>query len=188
MACGLCATIIFAASWAAFAQAGEPDKNRMVFPPGAKVPLGTDEASTGQEASGQAAASSSAAGVSAAPVPTPEESIRLFFLALEADNIEGAYDNLVRDTIIADRKEDIKDLKRRTLEALDSYGPVAGYEVIDSRTVGQNLARKTCLSLNTDLPLRWRFYFYRSGGNWRLVDLRVDDGLVELFEDSARSR
>ena len=38
------------------------------------------------------------------------------------------------------------------------------------------------------LPLRWRFYFYKAQGTWKLVDLRVDDGLVELFEESIRPR
>jgi hypothetical protein len=45
-----------------------------------------------------------------------------------------------------------------------------------------------CISLNSDLPLRWRFYFYKSQGAWKLVDLRVDDGLVELFEEAGRAR
>jgi hypothetical protein len=42
--------------------------------------------------------------------------------------------------------------------------------------------------LNEDLPLRWRFYLYRSGNDGKIVDLRVDDGIVELFDDFARSR
>jgi hypothetical protein len=42
--------------------------------------------------------------------------------------------------------------------------------------------------LNEDLPLRWRFYFYRSENKWKLVDLRVDDGIVELFDEVARNR
>ena len=59
---------------------------------------------------------------------------------------------------------------------------------MDEKTVGESLMRRTCISLNADLPLRWRFYFYKSGGAWRLVDLRVDDALVELFEDSGRAK
>jgi hypothetical protein len=42
--------------------------------------------------------------------------------------------------------------------------------------------------LNEDLPLRWRFYFYRTEGKWKIVDLRVDDGIVELFDEVARNR
>ena len=117
----------------------------------------------------------------------PSEAMEMFFLALKAGQIDVAYDTLVKGSVIADRKDDVQGLKERTRHALDNFGPISG-EVIDEKTVGTSLLRKTCLSLNTDLPLRWRFYFYKSEGVWRLVDLRVDDGLVELFEDSVRAR
>jgi hypothetical protein len=112
----------------------------------------------------------------------------LFFLALKAGQVNAAYDALVKDTIIAERTQDVTGLKERTKQAIDSYGPISGYEVVDEKVVGASLLRRTCVSLNASLPLRWRFYFYRSEGTWRLVDLRVDDGLVELFEESGRAR
>lgn len=114
--------------------------------------------------------------------------MELFFLALKSGQVDAAYDALVRDSIIAERKEDVAALKSRTKTALDSYGPVAGFEVVDEKVVGASLLRRTAVSLNSDLPLRWRFYFYKSGGAWRLVDLRVDDALVELFEEAGRTK
>jgi len=130
-----------------------------------------------------------------APVPPvkrkPEEPgalIGAFFLTLKSGQVDAAYDGLVRDTIIAERKENVGELKASTKKALDGYGPVAGYEVVDTLQVGSCLVRQTCISLNQDLPLRWRFYFYRSGGVWKIVDIRVDDGLVELFEEASRRK
>jgi hypothetical protein len=118
----------------------------------------------------------------------PAEVLDAFFLALKAGQIDAAYDRLVKGSIIADRREDVAALKKRTQEALDHYGPVSGYEMVDEKVVGTSLLRRTCISLNTDLPLRWRFYFYKFEGAWKLVDLRVDDGLVELFEEGGRAR
>ena len=92
----------------------------------------------------------------------------------------------MKDTIIAERKQNVDDLKESTKKALDHYGPLSGYEVVDTLQVGSSLLRQTCISLNQDLPLRWRFYFYRSEGGWKIVDMRVDDGLVELFEEAGR--
>ena len=114
--------------------------------------------------------------------------MEMFFLALKAGQVDSAYDALVKESIIAERREDVSDLKERTQRALDNYGPVSGYEVVDEKTVGSSLLRRTCISLNADLPLRWRFYFYKSENTWKLVDLRVDDGLVELFEEAGRAR
>jgi hypothetical protein len=119
---------------------------------------------------------------------SPSETIDMFFLGLKAGQVDAAYDGLVKGSVIADRREDVANLKDRTRRALDDFGPISGYEVLEEKTVGSTLFRRTCLSFNSDLPLRWRFYFYKAQGTWKLVDLRIDDGLVELFEESIRPR
>jgi hypothetical protein len=147
---------------------------RLVFPPGANEP---------------------ALSQTPTPAPTvarraenPADAVEQFFRALKSNQVDAAYDTLVKDSIIAERREDVAALKRRTQEALDNYGPIAGYEMVDEKIVGTSLQRRTCVSINSDLPLRWRFYFYKSEGSWKLVDLRVDDALVELFEESGRAQ
>jgi hypothetical protein len=144
---------------------------RMFFPPEMQPPASTPKQAPGPQRG-----------------ETPSEVMDMFFLSLKAGQINAAYDALVKGSVIAERREDVSGLKERTRQALDNYGPVSGYEVVDEKTVGASLLRRTCISLNTDLPLRWRFYFYKSEGTWKLVDLRVDDGLVELFEEVGRAR
>ena len=158
-------------STAVHAQDADPRK-RMVFPSHGLEPVATP-----------------------APVPAgtqktedPGAVISAFFLALKSGQVDAAYEALVRGTIIAERKENVGELKASTKKALDSYGPVGGYEVVDTLQVGTCLVRQTCISLNQDLPLRWRFYFYKSGGIWKIVDMRVDDGLVELFEEVSKRK
>jgi hypothetical protein len=118
----------------------------------------------------------------------PAAALSRFFEALKADQLETAYSGLVKNTIIAARPENVEQLKEKTRTAIDNFGPVRGYEVVETLEVGKSLYRHTCISLNEDLPLRWRFYFYRSGNQWKIVDLRVDDGIVELFDEVARNR
>lgn len=123
-------------------------------------------------------------GAPATPVPmlNPPQTLERFFSLLKKEKTQEAYDSLVAGTILGERKEDVVALKNKTQQALDSYGSISGFEIIDTLNAGQNLLRYTCISLNEDLPLRWRFYFYNGPKGWRLVDLRIDDGLVELFE------
>lgn len=155
----------------------------MTFPSGSNQPVITkDPAPT------PAAQASATPTLSEGPVDQPQKVIDLFFNSLKADKVDAAYDALIKGTIIGDKKEDVDALKGRTRQALDSYGPIYGWEVVDEQVVGTSLLRRTLVSQNSDLPLRWRFYFYKSGGQWRLVDLRVDDALVELFEEAGRKR
>ena len=130
----------------------------------------------------------------AKPTPTPLPSLdpngilRLFFEDLKADKLDAAYQGLVKNTILAERTGTVDQLKEKTREALDHFGPVKGYEIVETLQVGESLFRYTCVSLNEDLPLRWRFYFYRSGNQWKAIDLRVDDGIADLFEETSRAR
>ena len=150
-------------------RAGAQEKNEkstLVIPPGQARPLASP--APGEK------------------TPAPKERIASFFSLLAKDRVEDAYNDLVRGSIIEERKEDVETLKDRTQRALDSYGMIRRFEILEERTAGTSLIRFTCLSLNEDLPLRWRFYFYDSAKGWKLVDLRVDDGLVELFDEVAR--
>ena len=149
-------------------------------------PSATSASASADSASASAdSASASADSARAAAVP-PRERLALFFQALGLDQVEAAYAGLVRGSILLERTEDLQRLQERTQRAMDSYGAMSGYEVLEEKMVGTALLRFTCLSLNQDLPLRWRFYFYRNSVGWNLVDLRVDDGLVELFEELGR--
>lgn len=122
------------------------------------------------------------------PTRTPEETLRQFFEDLRAEKLDAAYQGLVKNTILTERAGTVDQLKEKTREALDRFGPVLGWESIETLLVGENLQRFTCVSLNEDLPMRWRFYFYRSGSQWKVIDLRVDDGIADLFDEAARSR
>jgi len=115
----------------------------------------------------------------------PKDAVAKFFATVKEGQIAQAYDTITQNTIISARREDVSALKEKTKQAIDNYGPIAGFEIVDERTVGTCLMRLVCVSLNSDLPLRWRFYFYKSDA-WRLVDIRIDDGLVELFEDAKK--
>ena len=191
--------LLFAAGAATAQDKTEETKKRMVFPvaQARATPAATPASGASASAAAQPALTLNPSGVTpgsqalaTGPVkaPDPIDVVETFFSALRNGKVDAAYDELVKGTIISDRKEDVIGLKTRTKQALDSYGPVAGFEPVEMIEIGTCLRRHTCISLNQDLPLRWKFYFYRNASGWRLVDLRVDDGLAELFDDVARNR
>ncbi len=114
----------------------------------------------------------------------PAQVAAIFFGLLQKNEIDPAYEGLMKGSRIAERPEELKTLKSKTREAIDVFGPIQAYELVETRNVGTHLLRRTYLSLNKEFPLRWRFYFYLSGEVWRLIDLRVDDRVTGMFDES----
>ena len=121
----------------------------------------------------------------ASSAPPPEEvqkAITAFFNLLKQDKLDEAYDIILANTKIKGREEDVKGLKKQTREAITTYGPTMGFEVVETRRVGMSLLQVVCLSWSDNFPLRWRFTYYRPGDRWRLLDIFVDDKVGELFD------
>lgn len=116
--------------------------------------------------------------------PEPAQIVRAFFAMLGKGDIDGAYANLMKGSRIAERPEEVKTLKAKTKEAIDVFGVVHGYDLVEIKNIGERLMRATYLSLGHELPLRWRFYFYKAETTWKLIDIRVDDKLTGIFDEA----
>ena len=114
----------------------------------------------------------------------PDKIIARFFSYLQRKEVDQAYDQLTRGTKIAERAEDVRTLKSKTKEAITVFGPILGYDSVLKKSVGTRLVSYTLLSLGKEFPLRWRFYFYKPEDEWQLIDLRVDDKLAGIFDES----
>ena len=123
-----------------------------------------------------------------AEAESPEKIIARFFAYLERKEVDQAYDQLTRGTKIAERSEDVRTLKSKTKEAITVFGPILGYESVVKKNVGTRLVSYTLLSLGKEFPLRWRFYFYKPQDTWRLIDMRVDDRLAPMFDETEEGR
>jgi hypothetical protein len=114
----------------------------------------------------------------------PEKTIARFFSYLQRKEVDHAYDQLTKGTKIAERAEDVKMLKSKTKDALAVFGVMTGFDAVAKKTVGERLISYTYVSLGKEFPLRWRFYFYKPQEAWKLIDLRVDDRLSAMFDET----
>jgi hypothetical protein len=119
-----------------------------------------------------------------APPDVPTQMAAEFFAALQRGQIDDAYATLTKGSKTIEKPEDLRILKQKTKEAVEAFGAIIGYELVETKTIGSHLLRRTYLSLGDEYPLRWRFYFYEAKGRWRLIDLRVDDRLTGMFEEA----
>lgn len=121
--------------------------------------------------------------IAAAESDVPAQMAAEFFAAIERGQIDDAYATLTKGSKTIEKPEDLRILKQKTKEAIDVFGAIYGYELVDTVRIGTKLMRRTYLSLGEEFPLRWRFYFYEAKGRWRLIDLRVDDRLAGMFDE-----
>lgn len=113
------------------------------------------------------------------------KSLNTFFELLAKNQIDKAYEHLILGTKIAEQTKDVATLRSKTQQAIQVFGEVRGHELVGVKNVGTHLLAATYLSVGRDFPLRWRFYFYRADGPWKLVDIRVDDRLMDMFDERA---
>lgn len=117
--------------------------------------------------------------------PIVRKQVDQFFNTLEKAQIDAAYDTLLKGTKIAERPLDVEKLKSMTQQAAQIFGDMIGHEILSVKPVGARLVSATCLSHGKNFPLRWRLYFYKSADTWRLIDIRVDDRLADMFGEPA---
>lgn len=159
------------------------ERKTMTFQPGAKMPDGYTPPPVATPIPSGTAAAPNVGGID-----EPGKAAAEFFTLLQKGQIDEAYANLTKGSKIGERPEELQTLKSKTTEAIQVFGSILGYELLETKAVGTNLMRRTYLSLGKDFPLRWRFYFYQTGGQWRLVDLRVDDRLGGMFDEQEEAR
>ena len=123
-----------------------------------------------------------------APADPPAQLVAEFFRLLAKGDLDLAYGGLTKGSKVMGKPEDVRVLKQKTKEAIELFGTIGGHELVETKPVGSNLMRRTYLSLGSEFPLRWRFYFYHANGTWRLIDMRVDDQLVGLFDETPEPR
>lgn len=115
----------------------------------------------------------------------PGTQVSEFFQKLTEGRVEAAYDDLLKGSKIAEMPKDVAVLKAKTKEAIKVFGNINGYELLHQKEIGTRLVRLTCISQGKEIPIRWRFYFYKPADAWKLIDIRIDDRLLDLFEEPA---
>jgi hypothetical protein len=128
---------------------------------------------------------------SLAPNSVPDgiaQIVAIFFGSLQKSEVDVAYNTLTKGSKIAEKPEELKQLKAKTQEAIEVFGAIIGYDLVDSKSVGNRLVRTTYASHGKIYPLRWRFYFYKPEETWRLIDMRVDDKLSGMFDEPEDSK
>ncbi len=117
----------------------------------------------------------------------PEELLQqsnIFFSKLIRNQIDSAYDALLKDSPLANKKEQISKLKTETYRSIELYGAMTGYEIVRSELVSSSLLKISYIALHTRYPMRWMITFYKSKElGWIIINIKFDDNVEFFFSD-----
>lgn len=112
------------------------------------------------------------------------ERVSDFFLNLSLKKYEKAYELLIKDSPIGQKKEMIKNLISETIRAVNVYGDNRGYESVDKQQPTPSLIRARYIGIHESYPVRWEFTFYRSPiRGWVVLNIKFDDLSQYFFDD-----
>jgi hypothetical protein len=99
-----------------------------------------------------------------------------FFQKIISDNIEAGYDDLLKNSPIVLKKDDLSNLIKQTSRSIEVYGKIQGFEYVNSEIITESFIRLRYLALHANYPMRWVFTFYRSPEkSWIVSNIKLDD-------------
>ncbi len=112
------------------------------------------------------------------------KSISIFFDNLIKKEVDKGFDQLLKNSLIANRKEEVKNLKEQTKRSYDIYGDILSFEFVSGEIVSDSFVRLRYLSLHSNYPMRWVFTFYKSPDKgWLVTNIKFDDASENYFTD-----
>lgn len=136
-------------------------------------------------------AQDTAPGTTAPQTETLEESIEKlkrgcadFFKTVIDRRIGDAYDKLLKNSPIAERDDELKNLIEQTNRSIQLYGKIGGFEIVNFEAPSPSFVRLRYIALHEDYPTRWSFTFYKSPKRgWIAINVQFDDMSEFIFTD-----
>jgi hypothetical protein len=98
------------------------------------------------------------------------------FFALYAKDTKGAIQYAFSTNKWLDgEQEAITGLYNKLKNAIDQSGQYDGYELVSTKTVGQNIVMQTFVVKYDRLPFRFVFLFYKAKDIWKVQNFSFDD-------------
>jgi len=113
-----------------------------------------------------------------------QKKLSKFFETLVTKQTETAFTELLTNSPVNQRQDQVQKLIFETKRANKLYGDIKGYEVINSEMVSPALIRIRYLGYYELFPMRWIFTFYKSPNqNWIITNIKFDDLSENFFKE-----
>ncbi len=107
-----------------------------------------------------------------------------FFENIKELKVVKAFDGILENSPLSEKKEARKQLISQTKKAMEIYGNLTSYEAVSSETITGSYIRLRFLGLHENYPMRWIFTFYKSPKmGWIITNIKFDDLSEFYFTD-----
>jgi hypothetical protein len=107
-----------------------------------------------------------------------------FFETIITLDYDKAFTNLLKDSPLNKKTEQVKNLIEQSKRAVTMYGKLKNFEAVNAEFVTDSYIRVRYLALQTEYPLRWVFTFYKSPQyGWVVTNIKFDDLSESFFSD-----
>ena len=104
-----------------------------------------------------------------------------FFKFLVNSEVDKAFETILKNSPIAKKDEQIKNLIEQTKKSFKLYGNMQGFEPVNYEQASESLLRVRYISIHPDIPMRWIITYYNSPSRgWIVINIKFDD-LAEYF-------
>lgn len=112
------------------------------------------------------------------------KTISYFFDQIIKKDIDLGFDQILKSSVIALKKEEVKNLKNQTERSVDIYGDILSFEFVSAEMVSNSYMRLRYLALHSSYPMRWIFTYYKSPDKgWIVTNIKFDDLSENFFTD-----
>ncbi len=107
--------------------------------------------------------------------------LNAFFTQLEAANVEVAVSDLVKNTLLESKTQELNLVASQLKNLPIIYGPILGIEPVSTKYAGDSLLMVKYLVRLRDHPTIFEFYFYKAQSDWLLLKFWFNDQIQSLF-------
>ena len=118
-------------------------------------------------------------------VPRELENLSLrFFTLLTSGDVDGAFAELLKNSPIAENREQVQNLVYQTNRTVSLYGEMKGHELVSADLLGESFIRLRYIALHESFPVRWILTYYKSPSKgWLITNIKFDDRAEDMFGD-----
>ncbi len=113
---------------------------------------------------------------------TPETLARDVLVAYKQGDVEK-FTELVTASPLLDKTATLTAQIKTNLETLlDIYGPVEGWELVQTKSASQRYVEKSYLIFQDEYATRLQLTFYKRAAGWIISSFKIDDSIDTLLE------